>query len=46
MLTPEEWQAVRLTLQVATAAVLAGLPFAIVAGWILAKRDFPGKFLV
>ncbi|MGI8981321.1 MAG: molybdate ABC transporter permease subunit [Pirellulaceae bacterium] len=46
MLSLEEWQAVRLTLQVAAVAVLGGLPFAIVAGWILAKRDFPGKFLV
>ena len=46
MLTPDEWQAVRLTLLVATAAVLGGLPFAIVAGWVLAKRNFPGKFLV
>jgi molybdate transport system permease protein len=46
VLTIEEWQAVRLTLQVAAAAVLGGLPFAIVAGWILAKRDFRGKFLL
>ena len=46
MLTLEEWQAVRLTLQVAAVAVLGGLPFAIVLGWVLAKRDFPGKFLV
>ncbi|MBC7852800.1 MAG: molybdate ABC transporter permease subunit [Pirellulaceae bacterium] len=46
MLSLEEWQAVRLTLQVAAVAVLGGLPFAIVAGWLLAKRDFPGKFLV
>ena len=46
MLTPEEWQAIRLTLQVAAAAVLGGLPFAILVGWVLAKRDFPGKFLV
>ena len=45
MLTLEEWQAIRLTLLVAAAAVLGGLPFAIVAGWVLAKRDFPGKFL-
>jgi molybdate transport system permease protein len=46
VLTPEEWQAVRLTLQVAAVAVLAGLPFAILVGWVLAKRQFPGKFLV
>ena len=46
MLSFEEWQAVRLTLQVAAVAVLGGLPLAIVAGWVLAKRDFPGKFMV
>ncbi len=46
MLSPEEWQAVRLTLQVAVAAVLGGMPLAIWLGWVLAKRDFPGKFLV
>jgi molybdate transport system permease protein len=46
VLTLEEWQAVRLTLQVAAVAVLGGLPLAIVIGWVLAKRDFPGKFLV
>ena len=45
ILAPEEWQAVRLTLQVAAAAVLSGLPFAILIGWVLAKRNFPGKFL-
>jgi molybdate transport system permease protein len=45
VLTPEEWQAIRLTLQVAAVAVLGGLPLAIVLGWILAKREFPGKFL-
>ncbi len=46
MLTFAEWQAVRLTLLVATVAVAASLPCAIVLGWLLAKRNFPGKFLV
>jgi molybdate transport system permease protein len=46
LLTPEEWQAVRLTLLVSTTAVLASLPLAIALGWLLAKRSFPGKFLV
>ena len=45
MLTLEEWQAVRLTLQVAGVAVLGCLPLAIATGWVLAKYDFPGKFL-
>ena len=46
MLTAAEWQAVRLTLLVASAAVAASLPLAIAAGWLLAKRDFRGKFLL
>src|SRR5262245_4974804 len=45
-MTAAEWQAVRLTLWVATAAVLGSLPLAIGAGWVLAKRRFAGKFLV
>src|SRR5262245_36111123 len=45
-MTPAEWQAIRLTLWVATTAVLASLPLAIAVGWLLAKRKFPGKFLV
>ena len=46
MLTAAEWQAVRLTLLVASAAVAVSLPLAIAAGWLLAKRDFRGKFLL
>ncbi|HEY4233149.1 MAG TPA: molybdate ABC transporter permease subunit [Lacipirellulaceae bacterium] len=45
-MSPEEWQAVRLTLLVSTTAVLASLPLAIWLGWLLAKREFPGKFLI
>ncbi len=46
MLTAPEWQAVRLTLLVACVGVAATLPLAVAVGWLLAKRDFPGKFLV
>lgn len=46
MLSPAEWQAVRLTLLVASAAVVCSLPLAIAVSWLLAKRDFPGKFAV
>lgn len=46
VLTPAEWEAVRLTLLVATVAVGASLPLGIFLGWLLARRDFPGKFLV
>ncbi|MFO1027154.1 MAG: molybdate ABC transporter permease subunit [Acetobacteraceae bacterium] len=42
-LTPEEWEAVRLTLSVAARAVGVGLPLAIVVAWILARMQFPGK---
>jgi molybdate transport system permease protein len=45
-MTLDEWQAVWLTLRVSTVAVLGGLPLAIALGWVLAKREFPGKFLV
>lgn len=41
-----EWQAVRLTLLVAVTAVTVSLPLAIACAWALAKREFPGKFLV
>lgn len=46
MLSTAEWQAVRLTLLVASAAVVCSLPLAIAVSWVLAKRDFPGKFVV
>ena len=46
MLSPAEWQAVRLTLLVACTAVVASLPLGVLAGWLLAKREFPGKLLV
>jgi molybdate transport system permease protein len=46
LLAAEEWQAIRLTLLVSAVAVLASLPFAVPLGWLLAKRNFTGKFLV
>jgi molybdate transport system permease protein len=46
VLNPAQWQAVRLSLLVAGAATAVSLPVAIFAGWLLAKRKFPGKFLV
>jgi molybdate transport system permease protein len=46
LLAPEEWQAIRLTLLVSAMAVLASLPFAVPLGWLLAKRNFAGKFLI
>ncbi|MFO0904424.1 MAG: molybdate ABC transporter permease subunit [Pirellulales bacterium] len=45
-MTSAEWQALQLTLLVASVAVAASLPAAIALGWLLAKRDFPGKLIL
>lgn len=41
-----EWEALRLSLLVATVATLAGLAPAILLAHVLARRDFPGKFIL
>lgn len=46
MLTPAEWQAVRLSLVVSTVAVLVIMPIAILLGRTLARGRFRGKALV
>ena len=43
LLSPEEWQAVWLTLAVAARAVGFGLPMAVVVAWVLARFHFPGR---
>ena len=45
-LTPEGWQAVRLSLRVSAWATLVSLPFGIAVAWLLARREFWGKQLV
>ncbi|MDQ0392296.1 molybdate ABC transporter permease subunit [Labrys monachus] len=45
VLSPEEWTALRLSLQIAGLATMLSLVPAIAAAWILARRDFPGKAL-
>ena len=45
-LTPEEWEAVRLTLAVAARAVGFGLPVAILTAWVLARYRFFGRPLL
>jgi molybdate transport system permease protein len=45
-LSPEEWTAVRLSLRVATVAMLASLPFAMAIAYLLARARFPGKMIV
>jgi molybdate transport system permease protein len=46
LLSGEEWSALRLSFQVAVCAALAGLPFAVVIGYLLARASFSGKWLV
>jgi molybdate transport system permease protein len=46
MLSPEEWQALALSAKVAGCATLICLPFGIAVSWLLARRDFRGKFLL
>lgn len=45
-MTPEEWQALWLSARVACWATLACLPPGLWLGWVLARREFPGKFLL
>ncbi len=46
LLSPDEWQALVLTLEVAARAVGFGLPLAICAAMVLARGDFPGRFVL
>jgi molybdate transport system permease protein len=46
ILSPEEWQAVRLTLAVAARAVGFALPLAVVMAWLLTRCRFPGRALL
>ena len=43
---PDTGSAIRISLIVALLATLAGFPIAVGAGWLLARRSFPGKTLV
>lgn len=43
ILTPAEWDAVRLSLIVGFWAVVWSFPFGIFFGWLLARKNFPGK---
>jgi molybdate transport system permease protein len=44
--TPDEWQAIWLTLRVAIVAVLGSLPIAVGVAWVLSYTRFPGKIVV
>ncbi len=45
-LSPQDWQAVWLSLKVATVSVLVSLPPALALAWLLSRHRFPGRFLV
>ncbi len=45
-LTPAEWEAIRLSVRIATVAMIASLPFGIAVAWLLARCRFPGRTLV
>src|SRR5215218_10883909 len=45
-LSPEEWTAVRLSIRVATVAMLASVPIGIVVAYLLARVRFPGKAIL
>lgn len=46
MLTPEEWEAIVLSIKVASFSAIFTLPLAIFTGWFLARKKFKGKALV
>jgi molybdate transport system permease protein len=45
-LSPDEWTAVRLSLRVATVAMVASLPVGIAVAYLLARGRFPGKAIL
>ena len=46
LLSPVEWSALRLSFQVALVAALFSLPFAVAAGYVLARYHFLGKWIM
>jgi molybdate transport system permease protein len=45
-MTAEEWQALQLSARVALWATVACIPAGVFVAWLLARRDFPGKFVL
>lgn len=45
-LSPADWTAVELSLRIAIVATVWALPFGIVIGWLLARKNFWGKTLL
>ena len=46
MLLPEDWSVIALSLRVALFCVLCSLPPGVLLGWLLARREFPGKIIL
>lgn len=46
LLTPEEWEVLALSLRVGIFCVLLSLPFGVLMGWLLARKQFRGKILL
>jgi molybdate transport system permease protein len=46
VLSPEEWQALFLSLKVAAASLALSFAPGVLCGWLFARRDFPGKLLL
>lgn len=44
--SPDEWEAIRLSLRVATAGTLVSIPIGVFVAYALARWRFPGKFLL
>ncbi len=45
-LTPAEWTAIHLSLRIALVATFVALPFGVVIGYVLARKEFWGKALL
>lgn len=45
-LTPDEWQALELSLRVGVLSVVGALPFALALAWALSRWRFPGRLLL
>ena len=46
VLSNAEWTAVALSIRVALVAMLISLPFGVAVGWLLARREFRGKWVI
>jgi molybdate transport system permease protein len=45
-LSPDEWQALALSLRVGVLSVVGALPFALALAWVLSRWRFPGRLLL